>query len=326
MVLIIGSAFALNDYDIVIEHKYENRINASAIADAVEIIDLDRYYHNVSHLVVSDEYLIVSPAEENLKGFSASVALFSKEGEFIEELYRDKNIIQGLAYDPVNEHLYIGHRDRIAVYDVRLRSQKAKFEVKNGLSNIIFFEGRIYSATAKFEPGKKTYLIEAFDSKDYRPLKTPLETVYKAEEAHPAARSVARRNSFSAGGGSLYVSYSEVNEIYSSDNDFKRPVVSFKNLYQSDDGALDIFMSSNQGIVGKYATTSFRHKRKHYLLFYDLKDRKQYLSESTDKSGLYDDFNHSGFYTPRFTNLNSHMYAYTKKGKQTSVVLFNIKP
>src|SRR5690554_5929964 len=97
MVLILGSAFPFNDYDIVIEHKYENRINASSIADAVEIIDLDRYYHNVSHLVVADEYLIVSPGEEHLKGFSASVALFSKEGKFIEELYRDKNIIQGLA-------------------------------------------------------------------------------------------------------------------------------------------------------------------------------------------------------------------------------------
>ena len=289
IVLMLGSAFAFNDYDVVVEHRYENRINASSIADAVEVIDLDRDYHNVSHLVIAGEYLIVAPGEEQLKGFAASVALFTKEGRFIEELYRDKNTIQGLAYDPVNEQLYIGHRETIAVYDLRHRRQKGRFEVKNGLSNISFADGRIYTGTTKFETGKKTYLIEAFDNKDYRQLKGPLETVYKADEAHPAARSVGRRNSFSRGGGSLYISYGETNDIYSSGNGFKSPVVSFQNLYESADGALDIFMSGNQGIVGKYATTSFRHKGKFYLLYYDLKDIKRFL--------------HAQVYQPQFTNV-----------------------
>lgn len=326
IVVIIGLAFPVDNHEVVVEHKYQNRINASTIADAVKIIDLEKDYHNVSHFVITDDYLIVAPGEEHLKGFSASVVLFTKEGRFIEELYRDKSIVQGLAYDPVNEQLYIGHADRIAVYDIVNRRQKGELEVKNGLSNVTFADGRIYVGTTKFETGKKTYLIEAYDSKDHRPLKVTLEAVYKTGEAHPAASFVARRNSFSGGGGSLYISYGETNDIYSSGNDFKSPVVSFQNLYESSDGALDIFLSSHQGIVGKFATTSFRHKGKHYLLFYDLKDKKQYLSESTDKSGLYDDYNHSGFYTPKFTNLNSAMYAYANKGKQTSIVLFHIKP
>jgi hypothetical protein len=325
MILMIVSAMLVSDHEIFVEHKYENQINASTIADAVDLVDLNRNYHNISHLVIGDKYLIVSPGEEDLKGFSNSVALFSKDGTFMEELYRGKNIIQSLAYDKTSEHLYIAHNDKIVVYDVRHRNQKAQFEVKNSLSNIAFFSGRIYAGTVKFESGKKTYLIEAFDSKDYKSVKTAIEMVYDTEKAHPAVKIVSRRNSFSSGNGSLYVSFGEANDIYSSKNEFIRPVARLKNLYQSNDGELDIFLSGNQGIIGKFATTSFRHRGNKYLLFYDLKNRKQYLSESSNKSGLYDDFNHSGYYTPKFTNLNPYMYAYTNKDEKTSIVLFKVK-
>jgi len=141
IVVIIGLAFSVNNYEVVVEHKYQNRINAYTIADAVEIIDLDKNYHNVSHFVITDNCLIVAPGEEHLKGFSASVVLFTREGRFIEELYRDKSIGQGLAYGPVNEQLYISHGDRIAVYDIVNRRQKGELEVKNGLSNIGVADG-----------------------------------------------------------------------------------------------------------------------------------------------------------------------------------------
>jgi hypothetical protein len=141
IVVIIGLAFPVNDYEVVVEHKYQNRINASRIANTVEIIDLDQNYHNVSHLIIAGEYIVVAPGEKQLKGFAASVVLFTKEGRFIEELYRDKSIGQGLAYGPVNEQLYISHGDRIAVYDIVNRRQKGELEVKNGLSNIGVADG-----------------------------------------------------------------------------------------------------------------------------------------------------------------------------------------
>ena len=327
ILLIMGPVFQVSGQDIVIEHTYEDRIDASTIADAVEFIDLDRHCFNISHLVIDDKYLIVSPGEEHLKGFSKSVSLYSKEGTFIQELYRGQNTIVALAYDSGNELLYIAHHIEIVVYDVRQRNQKTRFEVKDIVSNIMFFQGKVYIGTVKHEPEKKTYLIETFDGKNYKPVKTSLETGYDTEKAHPAAKAVSRRNSFSSGNGSLYVSYGEANDIYASDNEFKRPVVRFKNLYQPGDGIFDIFMSHNQGIIGRFATTSFRSRGRSCLLFYDLKNRKQHLSESTNKSGLYDDFNGSGYYIPRFTNLNPYMYAYTNRDEtQTSIVLFKIKP
>src|SRR5690554_3738626 len=176
ILLIMGPVFQVSGQDIVIEHTYEDRIDASTIADAVEFIDLDRHCFNISHLVIDDKYLIVSPGEEHLKGFSKSVSLYSKEGKFLEELYRGQNIIVALAYDPGNEHLFIAHHSEIVVYDVRQRNEKTRFEVKDILSNIMFFEGNIYIGTIKHEPEKKTYLIKTFDGMNYKPVKTSLET------------------------------------------------------------------------------------------------------------------------------------------------------
>src|SRR5690554_4693271 len=109
ILLIMAPLIRVSGQDIVIEHTHEERIDASTIADAVEFIDLDRYCFNISHLVIGDKYLIVSPGEEHLKGFSKLVSMYSKAGKFLEELYRGQNIIVALAYDPGNEHLFIAH-------------------------------------------------------------------------------------------------------------------------------------------------------------------------------------------------------------------------
>lgn len=314
----------VNNHEIVIEHTYEKQINASDIAEAVEVVTLDKYFLSISHLAISDEYYFVSPVEKVEVGFSESVFLFSKSGAFSGNLYRSENIIQGLAYNLEKDQLYIAHRNSVVIYDVRQRKKIAKIDTDYSISNITSFDDKIYIGTTVNASGKKKYLIDSYNTSDFSFVKTYITMSYQLPEAFPIV--IFRRNSFSSGHGSLYISAGEVNEIYSSENNFTKPVVRFKNLYPKNDTEFNIYFSANQGITGKFATTSFRYKKKMYLLFYDLKNRRQYLSELNDASGLYDDYNHSGNYTPLLTNLSLYMYAHKNQNeKKTNIVLFKIK-
>lgn len=120
----------------------------------------------------------------------------------------------------------------------------------------------------------------------------------------------------------------EVNEIYSSSDGFQSPLISFKNIYKNRPVDGNIIFSLRQGVIGKFVTTGFSYRNNWYVYFYDLKTNKQYLSKKDDNSGVYDDVNNSGYYTPFLTNSDDYMFSYKRlssNDQKISVVLFKIK-
>jgi hypothetical protein len=139
---------------------------------------------------------------------------------------------------------------------------------------------------------------------------------------------IFRHSSLSSSNNQLFVSMGKVNEIYSSIEGLEKPILIFVNIYKNRPSLGNILFSSNQGLVGKFATTNFKYINDSYIFFYDLKSDKQYLSKNGENSGFYDDVKNSGFYRPLFTNSKEYMFSYKKNNtneNKISIILFKIK-
>lgn len=169
----------------------------------------------------------------------------------------------------------------------------------------------------------KTYYLESYDPSNLNLIK-----IEKTMQYEVGSSGSARFPSMSSSKDEFYISMGEVNEIYSSADEFKNPIITFKNIYNKRPSYNNIIFSLNQGIIGKFTTTGFKHLNNWYVYFYDLKSNKQYLSKTGSDSGLYDDINNSGYYVPNFTNSNEYMFSSKKdklNGKGITVILLKIK-
>lgn len=314
--------------DIVVEHVYLDRINASTISDQVQTFDLKKDYINIRHMVIGKDFYLISPGEEESKGFATSISKLDKTGKYINEIYRSKEggIIQDLAYDPSKNTVYIAHNNRIITINLTDNSIGKEVKFDKSIHGVKIFNDKLYVASLVTSDKSKSYILESYDSSNLKLLKTEKEMKYKAEDSKSFYAS--RHPSISTSDNNLLISMGEVNEIYSSSDGFKDPVISFKNIYKNKPSDGKIIFSLRQGMVGKFATTGFSYRNNWYVYFYDLKTNKQYLSKTGDSSGIYDDVNNSGFYTPSFTNSSEYMFSYKRASSndpKISIVLFKIK-
>lgn len=317
-----------NPKDIFVEHVYLDRINASAIADDVQLFDLEKDFINIRHMVISKDYYFISPGEEESKGFATSVSKLDKSGKLIKEVYRSKEggVIQDLAFDPSKNTLYVAHNNKIVTINLTDNSVGKEVKFDKSIHGAKIFNNKLYVASLEVSEKSKSYFLESYDPSSFRLLKLEKEMKYKAENNNSFYAS--RYPSLSTQDRNLFISMGEVNEIYSSFDGFKAPVISFKNIYKNRPADGKIIFSLRQGMVGKFATTGFSYRNNWYVYFYDLKTNKQYLSKTGDNSGFYDDVNNSGYITPFFTNSNEYMFSYKRtssNGPKISIILFKIK-
>ncbi|WP_057938307.1 YncE family protein [Algoriphagus resistens] len=317
-----------NPKDIVVEHVYLDRINATAIADQVQTFDLKQDYINIRHMVISKDFYLISPGEEKSKGFATSIAKLDKSGNYLHEIYRSKegHTIRDIAYDPSKNIVFVAHNNRIVCINLTNNSIIHEVKFDKSIHGAKLFNNKLYIASLVTSEKSKSYFLESYDPSGLKLIKLEKEMKYKAENNKSFAFS--RFPTLSTSDNNLLLSMGEVNEIYSSHDGFIDPVISFKNIYKNRPADGDIIFSLRQGVVGKFTTTGFRYRNNHYVYFYDQKTNKQYLSKTGESSGVYDDVTDSGYYTPFLTNSNEYMFSYKRfssNDQKIKVILFNIK-
>ncbi len=320
--------FLFNFYtpqEIVVEHNYLPRIEASSIADEVITFDLEKDYTIIRDLVITQDFYFISPGEEKSKGFSTSISKLDKSGQYLGEIYRSEtgSLIIDLAYDPSTKSLIISHNQKIVLLNVVTNKIIKEVEIDKRITRTKIFKSKLYVAGFDYTDDSEIYYLDIYDPLSLKLIET------KKEMKYILADKAFRHSSLSSKGDELFVSMGTVNEIYSSIDDFKKPIITFKNIYTNKPSLGNILFSSNQGLVGKFATTTFKYLNSSYVYFYDLKFNQQYLSKAGDNSGFYDDINNLGFIrNPQFTNSNEYMFS-TKKdklnGKGISIILLKIK-
>ncbi len=315
----------LVDQEIVVKHIYLDRINVSSVADDVLIFDLNKDYSNIRHLVISGSFFYISPGEVDYKGFSISVAKLHKSGSFIGEIYRskDKKLIKSMAYYPEKGMLFVAHNNKILSIDIDEDKVVKEVEVDKSISTIKMFNNKLYVAGFQYTGDSIIYYLDTYDPLSLKLIETKKEMKYVVGES-----KAFRNSSLSLSNNELFVSMGQVNEIYSSIDEFKKPIITFKNIYKNKPALGNIIFSLNQGIAGKFVTTTFKYLNNNYVFFYDLETDKQYLSRKGENSGFYDDVKNSGFYAPFLTNSNEYMFSYKKyntNDNKISIVLFKIK-
>ncbi|UCS95071.1 hypothetical protein KZP23_08690 [Echinicola marina] len=307
--------------DIIIEHQYLPRIDASSISDEVKLISMDRDYHNIQSMVITEKSLFISPGEYNKKGFAYSICKLDKAGRFLKEIYRNnEHLIKDLAFDELENRLLIAHSNSIVIYDISNDKILQSISIQESINNLALFKGKVYTSGISNEFEEKTYFMDSYNAKDLKFEKRHLDLSYESSSINIFNPSTLTINK-----GELYSAIGEDNVIYSSSDRFQAPVFQFKNLSPGKKGQ-DIF-SGYRGLVGKYTTTHFSHKNQVFILFYDLTANKQYLSKTGTSAGVFDDFNDSGYYHLQFTNLSSYMYAFKRKTSDhnATLALFKIK-
>jgi len=314
----------LENQDIMVKHIYLDRINASSVSDNVLVFNLNKDYINIRHMVVSENYFYISPGEEDYKGFSTSISKLSKSGSFIGEIYRSKNdkLIKSLGYYAEKKLLIVAHNNKILSIDINNNKVAKEVEVDKSITRIRIYKNKLYVAGFQYTDNSEIYYLDTYDPISLKFLETKKEMKYGLEN------KIFRHSSLSSSNNELFVSMGKVNEIYSSIDGFKNPIISFENLYNKKPSLGNILFSSNQGLVGKFATTNFKYINDSYIFFYDLKSDKQYLSKNGENSGFYDDVKNSGFYRPLFTNSKEYMFSYKKNNtneNKISIILFKIK-
>jgi hypothetical protein len=310
--------------EIEVKHIYLDRINVSSVADDVLLFDLNKDYINIRHMVVSENYFYISPGEENYKGFSTSVSKLSKSGSFIGEIYRSKErkLISSMGYYPEKKLLFVAHKNKILSIDINNNKVVKEVEVDKNITRIEIFKNTLYVAGFQYTGNLEIYYLDTYDPISLKFIET------KKEMEHVIGQKIFRHSSLSSNDNELFVSMGKVNEIYSSIDEFKKPIITFKNIYKNKPSLGNIIFSSNQGLVGKFATTSFKYLNDTYIFFNDLKFDKQYLSKKDENSGFYDDVKNSGFHQPLLTNSKEYMFSFKKNSiydKKISIVLFKIK-
>lgn len=308
----------------MVKHIYLDRINASSVSDNVLIFNLNKDYINIRHMVVSENYFYISPGEEDYKGFSISVSKLSKSGSYLGAIYRskEKKLINSMAHSPERNLLFVAHNNKILTINLYTNKIIKEVELNKSISRILFFKNKLYVTGFQYTDNSEIYYIDTYDPMSLKFIETKKEMKYGVGD------KIFRHSSLSSSNNELFVSMGKVNEIYSSIDGFKNPIISFENLYNKKPSLGNIIFSSNQGLVGKFATTSFKYINDSYIFFYDLKSDKQYLSKNGENSGFYDDVKNSGFYRPLLTNSNEYMFSYKKiniNDNKISIVLFKIK-
>ncbi|TXD75336.1 YncE family protein [Algoriphagus ratkowskyi] len=328
MILFLPYLLSIFNYylnqDIVVEHVYLDGINVSSIADDVLIFELNKDYSNIRHLVLSEDFYYLSPGEIDYKGFSVSVSKLDKAGTFIKEIYRPKDpkLITSLGYYPEKNLLFVAHNKSILSIDTNADKVVREVKVDKSITRILMFKNKLYVAGFEYTDESETYYLDVYDPLSLKLLDTKKEMNYVAGD------KAFRHSSITSNDSELFVAMGTLNEIYSSVDDFKKPVLTFKNIYNNKPSGGNILFSSNQGLVGKFATTYFKYLNSNYFFIYDLKSDKQYLSKKGKNSGFYDDLKNTGFYSPLLTNSSEYMFSYKKYDTNENkilVVLFKIK-
>ncbi|WP_157243497.1 hypothetical protein [Algoriphagus resistens] len=314
-----------NQQNIEIKHNYLERINASKVFEDVLIFDLNKDYINIQDLVVAEDFYLIAPGEEDSKGFATSVSKIDKSGKFLEEIYRssDGSVIQGIAFDSRNELLIVGHINKAVSIDMNNNMVVKEVNFEKPINNLKIFKDELYVSGINYSESSKYYYLESYDPVSLKIISDEKQMKYEVERI-----KISRPASLSISDQCINVSMGQVNEIYSSSNDFNTPIISLKNMYQDKESQFDIIFSVSQGVIGEFVTTRFNYLNNSFIYFYNLKSNEQYLSKIGESSGFYDDIKNSGFYTLHFTNSNQYMFSYKKtklNDGKISVALFKIK-
>ncbi|WP_339757215.1 hypothetical protein [Algoriphagus aquimarinus] len=311
--------------DIIVEHKYLPRIELSSIADEVISFDLEKDYTIIQDLVITEDNYFISPGEIESKGFSTSVSRLDKSGKYLGEIYRSENgsLIIDIAYNASTKMLIISHSQKIVLLNVVTNKIIKEVEIDKRITRTKIFKSKLYVAGFDYTDDSEIYYLDIYDPLSLKLIET------KKEMKYVLADKAFRHSSLSSKGDELFASMGTVNEIYSSADGLKNPIITFKNIYKNKPSLGNILFSSNQGLVGKFATTGFKYLNNYYIYYYDLNAKKQYLSKIGENSGLYDDINNIGHIrNPKFTNSNEYMFTYKKdklNEKGIKVILLKIK-
>lgn len=317
--------------EIVVEHKYLPRIEASSIADEVISFDLEQNYSSIHELIITEEYYFIAPSDYENKGFPKSVSKLDKSGKYIEEIYRitEKGMsIRDIDYDEANKRLIITDGNKLISFDIVKNKIVKEVELDRAIYGIKTFNSKLYVSGCECSESSKTFYLESYDPINLKIINIEKEINYKAEQNNPLD-AASRYSTLSINNNQLFLSMGQVNEIYSSADGFKNPIITFKNIYKNKPSYGNIIFSSNQGMIGKFTTTGFNYLNNWYVYYYDLKNNKQYLSKTGDNSGLYDDITNLGYIrSPHFTNSNEYMFT-SKKNKSNdkgiTIILLKIK-
>lgn len=309
--------------DIVVEHNYLPRINASSIADEVTTFELDKDYTFIQDLLITEDHYFITPVGYEDKGFTRSISKLDKSGQYIEEIYRSKEVINTMTYDSTVGNIIIGFNRGMIIFNTNKNAVVKEVKTDRFITKIKLFKDKLYVAGVQTSGDSEIYYLDLYDAASLKFIETKKEIKYAADE-----RLKTRIPSLSSSNNELFVAMGNINEIYSSRDGFKIPIISFKNIYNNKPKLGNIRFSANQGVVGNFATTIFGYSNNWYVFFYDLDSHKQYLSKTGSNSGLYDDVNRSGYYSPKFTNSNEYMFSSTKSttnDNEISVILLKIK-
>lgn len=332
----ISAFFLLFNYiahkDILVEHKYQPRIEASSIAEEVITFDLEKNYSSIHDLVITEKYYFIAPGEYEDKGFPKSVSKLDKSGKYIEEIYRiteNGRSIRDIDYDDNNKRLLITDGNKLITFDIAKNTIIKEVKLDRAIHGVKLFNNKLYVSGCECNEKSKTFYLESYDPTNLKKISVEKEIKYKAEPNKPLDIG-SRFSSLSINSNHLFLSMGQVNEIYSSEDGFKNPTITFNNIYKNKPSNGNIIFSSNQGVIGKFTTTRFNYLNNWYIYFYDLKSNKQYLSKAGDNSGLYDDISNLGFIrSPHFTNSDEYMFTSKKinsNDEGISVILLKIKP
>lgn len=321
LLLIFGISF-LSYQSIIVKHVYLDRINLSKIADEILILNFSQNFTTIRDLVISKEYYFISPGEPAYKGFSISVFRIDKSGENLMEIYKSKEnkIIRSLGFDNAKKILFVGHNKQILSIDTHTNKIIQEKKIDKNILKLRIFQKKLYVAGYRLTNDHEIYYLDTYDPESLAFIET------KKEMKYPIQDKSFRHPTFSSFNDELFLSMGKTNEIYTSKDGFKNPKITFENIYKNKPESGNTLFSLNQGLIGKFAVTSFKYLNDSYIFVYDINLRIQYLSKKGENSGLYDDIKNSGFYEPNMTNTNEYMFSSKKnKNDKISLAIFKIR-
>lgn len=321
LLLICQTSFFIKQ-NIIVNHVYLDQIKLSTVADEILILKIFKNYTTIQDLIISEENFFISPGEPAYKGFSVSVIRIDRSGKNLKEIYRSKEnkIIRSLGFDNEKKTLFVSHSTQIISIDTYTNKILLEKKIDKNILKIRIFEKKLYVTGYRLTKDHEVYYLDIYDSESLNFIET------KKEIKYPIQEKSFRHPTFSSYNDELYLSIGKTNEIYTSKDGFKNPKITFEYIYKNKPENGNILFSLNQGLVGRFAVTSFKYLNNSYIFFYDQNHSKQYLSKKGENSGLYDDIKYTGFYEPKMTNINEFMYSSKKvNNDEISLAIFKIK-